>query len=461
MTVALRVAAILGLGCAMSLGEAAGASDVAAQATGSVRGRVTQAGAVRPLVDVQVYVPGTGRGVLTDAEGNFLIENVPAGEHVVRAELIGFEAAEQPVTVAAGQTATVEIALSTAAIGLDEVVVTGTAGGEQKRAIGNVVSQVRATEVLDKAIVQNVQGLINGRAANVVIQPGTGMIGSGARVRIRGASSFSLSNEPLLYVDGVRVDNAQGVGPTVQAFGSGVISRMNDFNPEDIESIEIIKGPAAATLYGTEASNGVIQIITKKGRIGAPQFNFTMRQGIAQFANYHDRVPTNYWRNPDTGEIESLNLADTEEARGTPLWTNGHLQNYSLSVSGGSEGARYYLAGDLDRDTGVEPTNELTRVSMRGNITVYPHEKIDIQANLAYTSGRTYLACEAGCGGVPWGAFYSTPEHLNVNLSEDDPPRRGFRSFVSELYWQADDFQDLGRFTGSAQINHRPNSWFN
>ena len=459
MTVALRVAAAFALAGLLALGEAATMADVAAQATGSIRGRVTQAGGLRPLSDVQVFVPGTGRGVLSDADGNFLILNVPVGERVVRAELIGHTPAEQTVTVTAGGTATVNLELGITAIGLDEVVVTGTAGGQQRRAIGNVVTQVRATETVDRAIVPNVQSLINGRAPNVVIQPGTGMIGSGSRIRIRGASSLSLSNEPLLYVDGVRVDNAQGVGPTVQAFGSGVISRLNDFNPEDIESIEIIKGPAAATLYGTEASNGVIQIITKKGRVGEPQFNFSMRQGFAEFANYESRVPTNYWRNPNTGQIESLNLATSEKARGTPLWETGHQQNYSLSVSGGSEGARYYLSGDFDRENGVEPTNDLTRFSARANVTVYPHEKIDIQGSLGYTSSRTYLACEAGCGGVPWGAFYSTPEHLNENLPATAPPRRGFRSFVSELYWEADDFQDLGRFTGSAQINHRPNAW--
>ena len=460
MCTMVRAMALVGLVGALGLADAMTGS-LHAQTTGSIRGQVTQAGGLRPLSDVQVHVPGTGRGVLTDAEGSYLIPNVPVGEQVVRAELIGFGSAEQTVTVTAGQTVTLDIELSAAAIGLDEVVVTGTAGGQQRRALGNTVSTVRGSESVDRAIVPNVQSLINGRAANVVIQPGTGMVGSGSRVRIRGASSISLSNEPLLYVDGVRVDNAVGVGPTVQAFGSGVISRMNDFNPEDIESIEIIKGPAAATLYGTEASNGVIQIITKRGRVGAPVFNFTMRQGFAEFANYEDRVPTNYWRNPDTDQIESLNLAESENARGTPLWETGHQQNYSLSVSGGSEGAQYYLATDMDREKGVEPSNHLTRFSARANVTVFPHEDVEIQGNLGYTSGHTRLACEAGCGGVPWGAFYSTPANLNENLPETAPPRRGFRSHVAELYWQFEDFQDLGRFTGSARINHRPASWFN
>src|SRR5690606_29363750 len=115
----------------------------------------------------------------------------------------------------------------------------------------------------ESSLIPNVQGLLNARASNVVVMPGTGMVGTGAKIRIRGASSLSLSNDPLIYVDGVRVDNAQATGPTIQAFGSSVISRWNDFNPDDIESIEVIKGPAAATLYGTEAAKGVVHIITR------------------------------------------------------------------------------------------------------------------------------------------------------------------------------------------------------
>src|SRR5690606_33018202 len=169
-------------------------------------------------------------------------------------------------------------------------------------------------------------------------------------VRIRGSNSFSLSNQPLLFVDGVRVDNAQATGPAVQAFGSSVISRINDFNPDDIESIEVIKGPAAATLYGTEASNGVIHIITKRGRQGAPAWNVTVRQGANWFMNSIERTPVNYWKDPNTGIIHSINLAETEKARGTPLYRTGRVQGYSLSLSGGSAGGRSYPAGDPAQD---------------------------------------------------------------------------------------------------------------
>lgn len=426
--------------------------------TGVVVGRVVSAKTMRPISSVQVTVPGTGRGTSTNADGRFGLANVPAGSHTIQAELIGYRPATATITVTAGASVSVELSLTESALALDELVVTGTAGGQERRAIGNVVTQVRAAEAVESSLIPNVQGLLNARASNVVVMPGTGMVGTGAKIRIRGASSLSLSNDPLIYVDGVRVDNAQATGPTVQAFGSSVISRWNDFNPDDIESIEVIKGPAAATLYGTEASKGVVHIITKKGRVGTPVWNFSTRQGASWFQNAEERMYVNYWRNPQ-GEVESLNLIQSERANGIELFGTGNLQNYSLNVSGGSEGVRYYLGGDFDREQGIEPTNRMRRASGTANVTVSPHRKVDIQTRMGYVSGRTYLSCEAGCGGVTWGSFYSTPANLNENLPASAPPRRGYRSFTREAYYESVDFQDLGRFTGSVQLNYRPTEW--
>lgn len=430
-----------------------------AQNNGTVRGRVIHATAERPVRGAQVFIPGTGRGGLTNAEGVFILTNVPVGAQRVRVENIGFAPQEKQVTVTAGQVVTVDFAVSESAIGLDELVVTGTVGGTQRRALGNVVSTVRAEETVDKTLVPNVQGLINGRASNVVIMPGTGMVGTGSKIRIRGASSLSLSNEPLIYVDGIRVDNAQATGPVIQGFGSSVISRLNDFNPDDIESIEIIKGPAAATLYGTEAANGVIQIITKRGNIGRPSFRFITRQGASWFNDYENRIWTNYWRNPKTGEVQSLNLAKAEAEAGNPLFETGRLQNYTLSVNGGSEAARYYVAVDYDDEGGAEPTNRLDRLSGRMNMSLFPHSRVDVTGSVGYVRGRTYLSCEAGCGGVTWGSYFSTPAHLNENLPAGAPPRRGYRSFTKEAYYLSENFQDLTRFTGSIQAEYRTTSW--
>jgi TonB-dependent SusC/RagA subfamily outer membrane receptor len=287
---------------------------------GSLRGVVEADRSLRPLSGALVEVVGTTRSMLTDANGRFQFVGLAGTEVTLRVSTLGYRSVERVVRVG---DMNVRISLAESAIELDQIVVTGTAGGTQRRAIGNVVTQVRAAETVDLAAVTNVQSLLNARAPSVIITPGTGMVGSGSQIRIRGSNSFSLTNAPLLVVDGVRADNAQSTGPSVQAFSSSVISRINDFNPEDIESIEIIKGPAAATLYGTEASNGVIHIITKRGREGRGAWNLTVRQGANWFMNAESRVPTNYWRNPTTNQIESLNLVTSEKARGTPLFRTG------------------------------------------------------------------------------------------------------------------------------------------
>jgi TonB-linked SusC/RagA family outer membrane protein len=431
---------------------------VAQAQQGTVAGVVVAEQSLRPLAGAQVMVEGTQQGTLTDASGRFMIPGVAGTQATLRVVMLGYRPVSRTVSV--GDT-NVRIALGESAVELDEVVVTGVAGGTQRRAIGNVVSQIRAADVVELAPIASVQNLINARAPGVVVTPGTGQVGSGARIRIRGASSFSLSNQPLIVVDGVRVDNAASTGPEVQAFGSSVISRLNDFNPRDIESIEIIKGPAAATLYGTEASNGVIQIITRKGAAGAPAINLSVRQGANWFANSEGRVPTNFWRNPATQQIESINLAETEAARGTPIWRTGHVQSYNLSLSGGAENVRYYLAGDWDREEGAERDNMASKASGRANLTITPAPNMEVVGTIGYVQGRTDLSCEAGCGGTTWASYFSTPQHAQVGANGVPDRRRGARSLTPEAYWGIwDRFQELSRTTGSIQGTHRPTDWF-
>jgi TonB-linked SusC/RagA family outer membrane protein len=421
---------------------------------GTIRGVVEAERSLRPLSGALVQVVGTDRSMLTDGNGRFQFVGLSGTEVTLRVSTLGYRTTERAVRVG---DMSIRISLTESAIELDQIVVTGTAGGTQRRAIGNVVTQVRAAETVELAHVGSVQGLLNARAPSVVITPGTGMVGSGSQIRIRGSNSFSLTNTPLLVVDGVRVDNAQSTGPAVQAFSSSVISRINDFNPDDIESIEIIKGPAAATLYGTEASNGVIHIITKRGREGGAAWNLTVRQGANWFANAEGRVPTNYWLNTATNQIESLNLVTSENARGTPLFRTGHLQGYTLSLSGGTAEVRYYVAGDWDNEEGAQWDNRQRKGGARANLNLIPHPTLDISSSMGYTGGRTYLSCEAGCGGVTWASYFSTPARNQGTITPDP---RGARSWAPEVYYEPQWWQDIARFTGSLQVNHRPTDWF-
>jgi len=437
---------------ALAAAIGSGAPPLQAQSAGTVRGTVTEAGSQRPLAGAQVTAPASGRRTVTGVGGEYTLTGVPAGPQAVRVELLGYTPLERRVVVTAGGEATASFELGQAAVALDALVVTGTAGGTQRRAIGTSVAQIQASTVVETAPVNSVQELINGRAPGVVIIPGSGTAGSGARIRVRGISSLSLAQEPLIYVDGVRVNNAQATGPINQGFSSSTISRWNDFNPEEIESIEIIKGPAAATLYGTEASNGVIQIITKRGAEGAPRFTASVRQGVNWFANPESRIPLNYGRVNASSPIETVDYARLRELNGD-IFGTGRLQEYDVSMSGGSSGIRYYVGGGLERNEGVEPNNVARKYNARANVSITPGSKFDVNASAGYVNGRTTLPLEAGGGGLFWTTLFANPANL-------DTPRRGFHSATPEAYYYAyQDWQDVDRFTGSVQLTHRPFDW--
>ncbi|MDP9277794.1 MAG: SusC/RagA family TonB-linked outer membrane protein [Gemmatimonadota bacterium] len=422
----------------------------AAQAQGGTVSGVVLDRNQTPLPNAQVTVRGTQLGTQTDANGRFRISGVAGSSAVLDIRRLGFKAIS--TTASVGSEA--RISMEPASISLDAVVVTGQPGSTAKRTLGVDIAQIDASSITAKAPINNVQNLINGRAPGVTILQNSGVIGSGATVRIRGVSSFALSNQPLIYVDGVRVDNAQGTGPNNQSFGASTTTRWNDFNPDDIESIEIVKGPAAATLYGTEAANGVIQIITKRGGQGKPAWDLTVRGGTNSFANQENRIFTNYGPDPVTGDTVAFNVAQRESATGNPIFKTGTMQSYDMSVGGGSPGFRYRVSGNYKRDGGVTPTNLLKNYGGRANLSLSPTDRIQIETNLGYVTGRTDLAAEAGYGGTTWTTYYATPTTFGT-------PKNGFYSALPDAYYkQYQMYQDINRFTGSVQITHTPLSWF-
>ena len=275
-------------------------SIAAAQAqSAAIVGRVTDARSGDPVSNATIQIEGTRLAGVAGTDGRYRIANVPAGAHSLVVLRLGYASLRRSSTVAAGQDQTIDFVLQASAVSLDQVVVTGTAGETEKRSIGNAVSTIDASIEMQKASPPDIANLLRSRAPGVDIQPISGRIGAGPSIQIRGPSSIGLSNNPLIYIDGVRVNNATGLGPTGIAGGLGaqgnpVESRMNDINPDDIESIEIIKGPAAATIYGTEAANGVIQIITKKGASQRGQLRTSITAGPMYFRDAEGRVPTNY-----------------------------------------------------------------------------------------------------------------------------------------------------------------------
>jgi TonB-dependent SusC/RagA subfamily outer membrane receptor len=265
---------------------------------GTIRGRVTEAGSGRPIAGAQVLVVGTPRGAVTSAGGEYALAGVAAGPHTLRARIIGFQPVERTVEVGDGQTVTADFSLTPAALQLDAVVVTGTPGAVSQRTLGNSVATINVAEVSQRVVNTTVAELLQGKAPGVTVLQSSGTPGAASNIRIRGIGSLSASSEPVIYVDGVRIHSGAGgafrnnwetpaQGQT--AGGGQTASSLDAINPEDIESIEVIRGPAAATLYGADAANGVIQIITRRGRPGDQKLQWNARFQLGQTAWGLDR----------------------------------------------------------------------------------------------------------------------------------------------------------------------------
>ena len=442
-----RLRRLLPAAVSCSLLAAIASRSLAAQGTATVTGIILATGSEAPISNAQIAAQGTNRLTLSDESGRFRLTGLPAGEVTLVVRRVGFRPVTQRVTAG---TDGLRIMLSETPIELNALVVTGTAGAVEKRSVGNSVSTIAAADQVQASAVGDMGALINGRAPGVIVTGGTGRAGTGTSLNIRGRSTLSLNQQPLIYIDGVRVSNEQGTGPRVQ--GGNVISRLDDIAPEDIESIEIIKGPAAGTLYGTEAANGVVQIITKKGGGGAPKFNAYMRQGAQWFQNAENRIATNYQRDA-SGNLVSWNAVRAEAARGTPLFKTGRLQTYEMNMRGGERALNYYISSTYDHDTGIEPNNRIGRYSGHANLTIAPSEKYDIQTSLHLIRSANLLGSDYGLSRF-FSAQYGSP------LAQTGPTRGFFQAppEVQDAYIL--NSQKINRFTSSIQLNQRPVQWF-
>lgn len=473
----------------------AGVIPTAAQAQqGVLTGRVTDATTGRPIGAAQVAVVGSNIGGLTNVDGVYTIRGVPAGPATVRVLIIGFAEAREQTTLAAGQTTTLNFALQPTAVQLSPIVVTAT--GEQRRVeVGNAIAQVNASEVVQTSAVTNMADLLTSRAAGVNVIPGT-QTGAGVRVRIRGNSSLSLSNNPIYIIDGVRVEGT--TGSMSVGVGGTTPARINDINPSEIESIEIVRGPSASTLYGTDAANGVIVIRTKRGVAGRPQWTYTTEQTAITDRNDY---PTAYtgWRSTTTrsnllttqcfafqvgtgacaqDSVTSYNLHDDPEA--TPYGT-GYRQSHGLQVRGGTESVRYFLHGEWEDETGrmkipefdqrwlasrgieLRPDqrapNALNRISARSNLDIDLSPSASIAINAGYTQQMIRLprSDDSGVPGLSTNV-YGGPGFKYATTSAGDT-LYGYRTVTPREIYGTVTEQGINRVVGSISSNWRPTSW--
>ncbi len=465
---------------------------------GPISGRVTDAGTGRPVSDAQVAVIGTTAGALTNTDGQYAIRGVRPGTVEVRALRIGFGGKHQSVTVTAGQTATANFALEEVVTKLNPIVTTAT--GQQRRVeVGNAIAQVDAAQVVQTQAITNVGDLLVSRAAGVQVFSGT-QTGAGTRIRIRGTSSLSLSNNPIFVIDGIRVEGT--TGSSTVSVGGTTPSRLGDLNPEEIESMEVVRGPSAATLYGTDAANGVIVITTKRGSAGKPQWTqYTEQTAITDRNEY----PTAYWgwRTGPTAlltstrsntvqcflsqvasgacvqdSVTSYNLVKDPES--TPFGV-GYRKQYGSQLSGGTEVIRYFIHGEYEDEDGVtkvpqfderylafrklsltpgqESPNHLTRMTARSNLNISLTQKADVAVSAGYISSDLRLprSDDSGVSGIAANTYGGPGFKYNLTTAGDT--LYGWRAFTPRDIYQAATIQSIERLIGSAAGNWRPQSW--
>src|SRR5437773_5101402 len=477
-------------------GLTCGSAILAAQ-QGTVSVLVTDQANGQPLPGARVVLVGTSLIARTNADGRYTVPGAPQGRVTVRASAVGYGAASRVAAVTPGDTAVIDLALGLAPYSLDEVVVTST-GDEAKKQVGTSIARIDAAKLVETAPITNVTDLLIAKAAGVDVLPGT-VTGAPSRVRIRGTNSLSLTNEPVYFVDGIRV-TSQNRSSGICDVGCAPPSRINDLNPDDFESVEVVKGPAASALYGTDAANGVVLITTRHGSPGKAQWRVYSEQGLI---NDNNDYPYAFrgWRSSATDTSASKNSRPTngtqciltqvasgacvqdsvsrfnlfQDPQTTPLGT-GHRQQYGVQVSGGSDAVRYYVSGEWEDEVGQakmplfadsivrairqisevpgdqRQPNALRRTSIRANVAANPSPRIDLEGSTTFiTSKLRVLPTDNNTTGLLSNALGGPGNKTNG--------RYGYRLFTPNEMFSEALGQDVNRFIGSGTGRWRPTSW--
>jgi TonB-dependent starch-binding outer membrane protein SusC len=385
--------------------------------TGRIIGTVTDAQTAQPLSGVNISIPGTARGTLSGANGQFVLLNVPVGSHSVRAALIGYAARELGVTVRAGEAANVSFQLDPQAVQLQEVVAVGY-GTVRRGDVTGAVASVNM-DAVERAPVVSVDQMLQGTAPGVQVTQASSEPGGGVSIRVRGGTSVSenVSNEPLYVIDGfpIEVDYAADNNRLGGGRAAGTFVPTNPLatlNPRDIESIEILKDASATAIYGARAANGVVIITTRRGQAGAPRVNFEASSGIQSVAKRYDLLTgpefaqfANEWASTQVG-MEPIFA--NPGAVPTTDWQNeifrrAPIQNYQLSVTGGTSGenaTRYAVSGGYFNQDGVVMGSTFERLSLRLNLNQEIGERFRLGTTLSGSRVTTsFVPTSGGIGG--------------------------------------------------------------
>ncbi|MDQ3949204.1 MAG: TonB-dependent receptor [Gemmatimonadota bacterium] len=437
-------------GLALALALTASPALLAAQTptTGTVRGRVVDGAGGRGLPGVQVSVAETRIGAVTSENGQFTLTGVPTGARTLMVRRLGYQAATRAVTVIAGDNAVGDIPLNVSAVNLSEVIVTGSAAPTERRKIGTSVASVDSTLIARSqavAVDQAMQGKIPGAQ---ITQNSGGPGGGGISVRLRGTNSFISGSDPLYIVDGVIVDNSSAQLADL-GLRANPQNRLADLNPNDVERVEIIRGAAAAALYGSRANNGVVQIFTKRGAIGRPRYTLTSRYSTSEL---REQQPFNFYPFNEAGlPVNRFNYQND-------IFRRAPATEQNLTVEGGNEQTRYYISGNFLDEQGIMRSTSSTRMGGRVNLQQQLGSRLlgNVTANYIRTENQLQAFGEQNEFGV-MGSLFFAPTNIDfrpVNGVYPLPPTLGTNPLLAIDRIRNPQFID--RFIGSTKLTWTP-----
>jgi TonB-linked SusC/RagA family outer membrane protein len=465
---------------------------------GAIRGTVRDAASGVPLAAVTVVVDGSAMGGATRDDGSFEMVRVPPGTHAMTMRRVGYAPAYRSVVVSESRDATVDVSLVAVVASLDAQVSTAT--GQQRRVqLGNTVAIVGVAARAATAPIKNIGDLLSAQMTSVQVASAN-LTGGTSRVRIRGQNSMSLNNDPIYIIDGVRMTSVSGGAGTngvLNANGNTMPSRVNDINPDEIETIEVVKGPSAATLYGTDAANGVIVITTKRGLAGRAMWNVRAEQGRIDDRNDYPAQYNLLGKSPGSAAARTcftyeiadgscvLDTAVSLNIFKTPRLTTlkpGSRQLIGAQVAGGTEGVRYFVSADANREIGpvgiptafeeqfkargvalppnVRRPNALTQFSARTNLNVAVTPRLD----LAGSGGVTNLELRFPQQGNTSTASYTEqaqwgPGYDDGSVDRYGQPLFGYVGTNPGSIFQIVSRQNARRFIGALNANWRAAPW--
>lgn len=405
--------------------------------TGSLTGTITDRSTGETLIGASVLITDIDRGAVTDVDGSYTITDVPTGTYNVRFSYIGYRTYTQEVQINSG-TNTADVEMRVDVTGLEDVVVTGIAS-RTSRAVSEVaVSRVDAGQFTATQSYQDLSQLVGGKVSGVNVQPAGGTVGAGIRFNVRSGGGIGGSGQPVIYMDGVRIDNSQLTGVGRGGQGTGTLA---DLNMDEVESIDFLKGPAAAALYGTSGSNGVVLITTKRGKGTAGQGSLSVNarttQGVSDFVRQD--------QTEQFGSTDDIN----------DIFRSGVLDHRSINVSGGTEFIRFYTSVDQRLEEGIMNRNYMDRQNFRANFDAFPREDLTLSVSAGYSWNEVALPDnDNNVVGYLGNTILATP-----GVNEAGDVEIGFNTFGFTARESIDNIEDVSkttRFIGSAQVQYRP-----